>query len=114
MSVTSDDYVITNRQYTMISVDTASRWTAKFFDEHGWTNIRLHSLRHTFAAVLVRSNMHIETIREIMGHQDIRTTQIYMYNFQIREEGLMAAVNAFNISVLEAQEEHPDEDYAIK
>ena len=106
ISVSPEDYIVPNRTGDMISLDTASRWTSRFFEEHKMPKIKLHSLRHTFAAVLVRIKMPIETIREVMGHDDIRTTQIYMYSFEIKEDTLMKDVNAFNEDLLDNEEDN--------
>lgn len=105
IGVTDNDYVIQNRAGYMISLGTAGRWSVKLLKSHGIDNVKLHSLRHTFAAVLVRSKMDIETLREIMGHDDVRTTQIYMYSFKLQEDDLMKDVNAYNDSLIARKEE---------
>lgn len=38
-----------------------------------------HKLRHTFATLLVRSGCDVETLRALLGHSDIATTQIYLH-----------------------------------
>ena len=41
--------------------------------------ITFHSLRHTFATRLVRRNVDLPTIKELMGHSSINTTMIYAH-----------------------------------
>jgi len=41
-------------------------------------NIYPHSLRHTFATNFYRQTKDIETLRKLLGHSDISTTQIYI------------------------------------
>jgi integrase/recombinase XerD len=40
-------------------------------------NITLHSLRHSIATHLLENEMSIEMVRNFLGHQQLRTTQIY-------------------------------------
>lgn len=39
----------------------------------------LHCLRHTFCTSLLRAGGDLETVRVIMGHEDIETTQLYLH-----------------------------------
>ncbi len=45
--------------------------------------INVHSLRHTFATHLLEDGVNILTIKELMGHANIKTTMIYLHVAQI-------------------------------
>lgn len=40
---------------------------------------KIHDFRHTFGATLAKEGVHIGTIKELMGHQDIKTTMRYLH-----------------------------------
>jgi integrase/recombinase XerD len=52
-------------------------------------NIYPHSLRHTFATNFYRQTKDIETLRKLLGHSDISTTQIYVILANIDVENAM-------------------------
>ncbi len=52
-------------------------------------NVTPHTLRHTFATEFYRQTKDIETLRKILGHSDISTTQIYVTLANIDVENAM-------------------------
>lgn len=41
--------------------------------------LRFHSLRHTFATWLVQGGVNIYEVQKLLGHSDVRTTEIYSH-----------------------------------
>ncbi|NJO12119.1 MAG: tyrosine-type recombinase/integrase [Gammaproteobacteria bacterium] len=62
-----------------------------------------HRLRHTFATHLVRAGVGLVTIRDLLGHRQITSTQIYLH---VTAEDLRHAAACHPIGALLATVEH--------
>ncbi len=75
-----NDYVIDNGRNRPLYTDS---WYWKTFNRAAKAcDIKprpIHSLRHTFAAHLVMSGVDIFTVKELLGHSDIKTTTVYLH-----------------------------------
>jgi len=52
--------------------------------------IHFHTLRHSFASLLVQKGVSLYIVKELLGHEDLATTQIYSH---LQKQNLMDAVN---------------------
>jgi len=50
----------------------------QYFRQAGMFGASVHSLIHTFAMQHIVKGTSLQTIQVMMGHQDIRTTEIYI------------------------------------
>lgn len=58
-----------------VSLTLAQRARKARIDKH----VSPHRLRHTFATHLVRKGVQLVTIRDLLGHRCISSTQIYLH-----------------------------------
>ena len=57
----------------------STQWT-KILKECNIPHKRFHSIRHTYASMLLSKGVDIETVAELMGHSAISITQIYLHS----------------------------------
>ncbi len=66
----------------------------KYIKEAGLNHkLNFHSLSHTFASWLVQSGVSIYEVSKLLGHSDIKVTEIYSH---LRTEDLRNSVNLLN------------------
>lgn len=74
------DLLFTNYEGNPMSRQGAFKLIKKITLDAGITkNISPHSFRHSFATHLLESGMDLRMVQEILGHEDISTTQIYTH-----------------------------------
>lgn len=76
--------------YVFINPETKKPFTTiktgfnKALERAGITNFRFHDLRHTVGTRLVESGVDIMTVKELLAHSDIKTTERYLHTSKER------------------------------
>jgi integrase/recombinase XerD len=75
------NYLFYGRDISSPSSASLYKWAFdKAVDRAGITKkVHLHTLRHCFASHLLSLNTDIVTVQKLLGHEDIRTTMIYLH-----------------------------------
>ena len=103
-------FIISNELGEMVSIYSPTKWFKDYLEEHGLKDVKLHSLRHTFASALLDAGMDIYTIKDLMGHKDLSTTEMYLKSYKMRKGSLMTVFNTYTSSKLAGSEVEDDED----
>ncbi len=80
------NYIFTTNTGDMISVYTPTGLCAEFEKRHGLRHLKLHGLRHTCASLLVAAGTDPETVRDVLGHDSVTTTDIYLHPYDRRKK----------------------------
>ena len=70
-------YLWVDRKGVQLSKRTLQRWIEEVVKVSGLSGIHTHSLRHTYACMMLSKGLRIEELKTLMGHSSIKTTEIY-------------------------------------
>lgn len=75
-----DDYVFKRYTGVKLNEDYISKQFKKAVRASGINEkIHFHSLRHSFASALIKNGVSLYIVKELLGHSNIKTTQIYSH-----------------------------------
>lgn len=97
--VSSSDYVFCNQNNYHYNNDYVSKKFKAAVNASGLNKqIKFHTLRHSFASQLAQKGVSLYVIKELLGHGDISTTQIYAH---LNNDSLVSAIKKMNyISIM--------------
>ncbi len=93
-----------SRNGNRVSVDAVHALVKKAFLKAGLdaTQFSAHKLRHTAATMMLSGGVDVKTVQEVLGHENLNTTQIYTH---IESTELKIAAEANPISKLDFQKD---------
>ena len=95
----SSTYVF-NRQGEKLTQSYVEHKFKKYLREVGLNDkLNFHSLRHTFATLLIEQSASIYELQKLLGHYDIKTTQMYTH---LSASELHATVNKISLGNLDS------------
>lgn len=94
-----------SRDNNRISVTAVHRLVKKAFLQAGLdsTQFSAHKLRHTAATMMLSGGVDVKTVQEVLGHENLNTTQIYTH---IENTELKIAAEANPLSKLDFSEKN--------
>jgi integrase len=70
-------YIWTTSKHKQLSKRSLQYWIERIVDKSGLTGVHTHTMRHTYACLMLSKGMRIEELKTLMGHSSIKTTEIY-------------------------------------
>ncbi len=90
-SSSKEGYIFQNPNGIKYNEDFISKQFKKIIRKANLSDdIHFHTLRHSFASILVQRGVSLYVVKELLGHEDIKTTQVYSHLTQV---SLSYAVN---------------------
>lgn len=104
MILTDNRALFGSRNGNRISVSAVHRLVEKALKQAGLdaTQFSAHKLRHTAATMMLSGGVDVKTVQEVLGHENLNTTQIYTH---IENTELKIAAAANPLSKLDFSEE---------
>ncbi len=92
-----------SQKHNRISVDAVQSLVKKYTAKAGLaaSEYSPHKLRHTAATMMLRNGVDVRTLQEVLGHENLATTQIYTH---IDNEGLRTAAAAHPLADIKKEE----------
>ena len=75
------DFIFTNSVGDMISLYAPTEICSDFEKRHHLHHLKLHGLRHTCGSLLVGNGVDPETVKSILGHDSLETTNLYIHPY---------------------------------
>ena len=99
MELSDNNALFGSRDHNRISVSAVHRLVKKHLLAAGLdaTQFSAHKLRHTAATMMLSGGVDVKTVQEVLGHENLNTTQIYTH---IENTELQIAAQANPISHL--------------
>lgn len=90
----SDEVVFYSRREKLLYQESISKQFKKIVRKSNLNDkIHFHTLRHSFASLLVQKGVSLYVVKELLGHEDLATTQIYSH---ISNLSLVRAIDVIN------------------
>lgn len=81
-----------NANQPLRAKNVSYQW-AKILKECNIPHKKFHSIRHTYASMLLKNGADIESVAELMGHTAISITQIYLHSTDTQKNDVVNKIN---------------------
>ena len=79
----SSENIFTTNYGGIMNPATGPKWFSSFLAKNDFPHIRFHDLRHTFATLLISSNVDVKTVSHKLGHASTNTTlKFYVHDLE--------------------------------
>ncbi len=76
------DFIFTDKTGKPMSVYSPTEICSDFEKRHGLRHLKLHGLRHTCGSLMMAHGADAETVKAILGHESLDTTNKYLHPYE--------------------------------
>ena len=110
-----DGRVFTNDLGAPMFPDSVTAWFSDFIERSGMPKVTVHSLRHTYASLMIADGVPVVVVSKQLGHSQTSTTQnIYAHVIQSAEAKAMQTFDRFNDLVPEQPTQETPQPLPVK
>lgn len=103
-----DERVFTNEEGKPLHPDALTRWVSGFAKQNGFEGIHLHSLRHSYASLMIADGTPLLVVSRRMGHAQVSTTaNIYAHMIASANEKAAQVTERFSDIIAAPLEDRP-------
>ena len=88
-------FVFTDKYGKNMSLYAPTRICSEVQAKYGLRHLKLHGLRHTCGSLMVEHGVDPETVKTVLGHESLKTTNRYLHPYPIRYSNEIIVVSAF-------------------
>ncbi|MBQ3013932.1 MAG: site-specific integrase [Clostridia bacterium] len=103
-------FVFTNEVGDMISLYAPTELCSDYEKRRGLRHLKLHGLRHTFGSLLLNNGADLETVKALMGHESIRTTEQYLTPYDAAKRKAAEQISAIIFGETRGNENENQDD----
>lgn len=104
--------VFTGDDGTIVHPDGLTKWFSAFIKRTELPHVSIHSLRHTYASLMIADGTPLVVVSKRLGHAQVSTTaNIYAHMIQSADEKASTVTDKFNDSVI--RQSKPEQENAI-
>lgn len=75
------DFIFTNAVGGMMNLYSPTSICSDFEARNGLHHLKLHGLRHTCGSLMVSNGVDPETVKNMLGHESLETTNMYIHPY---------------------------------
>ncbi|WP_099204620.1 tyrosine-type recombinase/integrase [Scatolibacter rhodanostii] len=106
-----DGRIFTSNTGGFMFPDSITKWFSSFIDRSNLPKVTVHSLRHTYASLMIADDIPIVTVSKQLGHAQVSTTaNIYAHAIKSAQAKAVEVFDRFDDVVIPAETVADEED----